>query len=613
MPDEVWRPEPVEAWWRPWVRGWRLAVVVMSVLIGIGIWRGARDYRSLKAWSGRASAERALEAAANGRGDEAQRLLDRAGAMAPRDPFVLRTIADFAERRSDVMALYALRQLEATGEANEADLLRLARLALDWRQPGLVPEAAVRRWAEAPVEKLDVGPLEIGARWLAARGMEAPAEVRMRRAMELAAGRGQLGEARRLNLGLASLLASPASGRPGGDRLREAVTRWLDVGKDAGASDVEITEALTRAVAALAGAGSEGAAGDWRDGAVSDLREVLAYRSDTAPASSRLGLRLAQTDLDLLSQPLDRSALAEELARLAESFSVEEALTTARWLVARGFFGDALRLARVFEAQGKDASEWLVVSLNAWLGKKEWEAAIQALADSGVLLSDWERWLWRYRIERAAVPGATGSDAVRRSLQGALRRAEGADALEAAGILEGLGDRALAIEVYRQWQRHDRFGMPARVGLVRCLHAEKDDGAELVEALQSLLTMAPDLEEAKGDLAYLRLLPPQEPRREDIETAKRLAAEAPQFLAFRVVAALAALREERWADADEVFGDVSVPWEDVPAHWRVVRACSLAANHRLDEARALISSISRDSLRPGEIRLLESFSLTLTP
>ena len=611
LPEGLWRPAPVEAWWRGWLRGWRLWVVVVSVVGVIGVWRGARDYRSFKSWRGRVCAERAVSADAAGRADEAQRLLDRAGVLAPDDPFVLRTIADFAERRSDMMALYALRQLEATGRAEESDLLRQARLALDSGQPELLPGAAVRRWAETPVERLDADALELGARWLALRGMEAAAEGRMRCAMELAAGRGQMGEARRLNLELAQLLASPASGPPGGVRLREAVTRWLDVAKDAGAGAPEISEALTRAAVVMTNTAARPEADDWREATMGELRAVLAYRMDTAPESSRLPLRLAHAELELQVDPLDRAVIARDLAEQTRSLRAQDALRAARWLQSHGFYGDVLEVVRQRGEAETATPDWRSIVLEAWLGRKDWGEARKALADSGGLFSEWQRCLWEYRIEHASGAGVPGP--VRDALRDALRGAEGGDALQAAALLEALGDRPLAIEVYRQWQRHERFGLPARVGIVRCLHEETGEAAPLVEALQSLLTLAPHLDEARSDLAYLRLLPPQEPRREDVEAAKRLVAEAPPFLAYRVVAALAALRLERPAEALGAFGELTVPWDAVPAAWRVVRACSLAANGRSDEARDLARGIPREALRPGEVRLLEQYSLSPGP
>lgn len=608
LPDEIWRPTPELTWWERWRRGWRLVVVVVGVAVAYGFWRGPTDYKAAKAWRGRDLAGQARGAMAAGDGESARRLLDRAGVLGPRDAVVLRTIADFAESLDDVMALYALRQLQSTGQADETDLLRQARLAFDWGRSELAPVEAVRAWATAPADSLDAARLEAGARWLAGRGRLVEAEVRLRRAIDTAAEAGEVAEARRLNLALARLLVSTARGRPTPARVDEAIARWLRVGQDPAAAPGEVAEAMEQAVTVVEAfiEISSGHEPEWA-GAFS---EVLAYRLDTAPDATRGRLRVAQASWDRQRRPWEGSVVADDLVLEALEAPAASAWHFGRWLQRHGFFEQAVRLAEARLDGEKSTPDWFLLRLDGLFGQQQWESVRQTLEAPGAPISPTKRQLFLYRLAVASEADSTAIEAAQSGLRDALRTAEAAEVLEVASHLEAAGVRSLAIEFYRQIQRHERVGLPARLGLVRCLHQEPNATAELVDTLQSLLTLWPDSDEARADLAYLRLLPPQVPRADDMETARRLVEAEPQFLAFRVVAALAALRQGEPKQGLALTSGEPVPWDSVSPGWRTVHACVLAANQRPEEAGHLAASLTTSALRPGERELLRSFGLT---
>ncbi|MFN0130089.1 MAG: hypothetical protein ACKV19_25780 [Verrucomicrobiales bacterium] len=608
LPDEIWQPAPELRWWQRWRRGWRLAVVVVGVAVAYVLWRGPTDYRAAKAWRGRILAGQAREAMVAGDGDVARRLLDRAGMLGPRDALVLRTIADFAESRDDVMALYALRQLQSTGQADEADLLRQAQLAFDWGRPELAPVDAVRAWAGSPADSLDAARLEAGAWWLAGRGRLVEAEARLRRAIDTAVAAGEVTEARRLSLALAQLLVSTARGRPTSVRVDEAIARWLQVGQDAAAAPGDVAEAMEQAAAAVV-AFIELSSGDEPEWAGS-FSEVLAYRLDTAPDATRGRLRVAQASWDRHRRPWEGSVVADDLVLEALDAPAAPAWHYGRWLQRHGFFEQTVRLAEARLAGENPTSDWFFLRLDGLFGQKQWELVRQALEATGAPVSPTKRRLFLYRLVLASEAGSTAIEEAQSALRDALRTAEAAEVLEVASNLEAAGDRSLAIECYHQVQRHERVGLPARLGLVRCLHQEPNETAELIDTLQSLLTLWPDSDEARADLAYLRLLPPQVPRADDVDAARRLVEAEPQFLAFRVVAALAALRQGEPKQSMALTSGEPVPWELVPPGWRAVHACLLAANQRPEEAGHLAASLTAGALRPGERELLRSFGLT---
>ena len=102
---EPWEiPQPRNLLQR-WVRGWRLLLLISVLGIGYVSWRGGRDYYAFKAWRARGIAAEAAQASAAGSPEKAAALLDQAAILAPLDPSVMRTMADFCEPRQDIMAI----------------------------------------------------------------------------------------------------------------------------------------------------------------------------------------------------------------------------------------------------------------------------------------------------------------------------------------------------------------------------------------------------------------------------------------------------------------------------------------------------------------------------
>ena len=102
---EPWEiPQPRNLLQR-WVQGWRLLLLISVLGIGYVSWRGGRDYYAFKAWRACGIAAEAAQASAAGSPEKAAALLDQAAILAPLDPQVMRTMADFCEPRQDIMAI----------------------------------------------------------------------------------------------------------------------------------------------------------------------------------------------------------------------------------------------------------------------------------------------------------------------------------------------------------------------------------------------------------------------------------------------------------------------------------------------------------------------------
>lgn len=139
--------------------------------------------------------------------------------------------------------------------------------------------------------------------------------------------------------------------------------------------------------------------------------------------------------------------------------------------------------------------------------------------------------------------------------------------------------------------------------MVRCLDPQLDRTGELIAALDSLLRLWPLSDEVRRDLAYLRLLE-KTATPDDLKVLADVVQNSPWLLAHRVAAALACLREKKPREAMEWLEKEKVPWDRAQQGWRAVYAAALAANDRVDEAKAVAVTLSLDALRPGERQLV---------
>lgn len=597
LPLDSWEPDEPLAWYRQWSRGWRLGVVLLVLTTGYAVWRGRSDYAAVKAWRGRHLAAKSIKAAAGGSTEEAARLLDQAGALGPADPTVLRALADFNEPRGDPMALYALAQMLRVGVATDSDVQRLCRLALDWGRPELAPAAVLQQWATVPAEGLLIEKLELGARWLAIRGRTGEAEQRLRLALDSAAKTPA--DQVRVNLTLAGLLASRASGAPAPERVLEAGTRLMAVAKSSDASAAQHRQALEGLVDVVL---SPGAQTVFSQDAVTALQAELTRHLAAAPAESRTSLRLAEVRLMMALDPQQRGALASTLANEAATAPMADSLRICRWLNQNGFPESALHLHDSV-APPADDRDWFIARLDALFGMHDWAELNRILKMEDQPLPPLMQALFLYRADRSAGKPEEDLSHRKEEIVVAARSAQARDVLYAAGNLELAGDLELAIPLFRSLQRNDQFGLSARLGLVRCLHRFPNETPELVRTLEELVTLWPQSHEARNDLAYLRLLEGA-PRPEEVTLVKELVRESPQLLGYRITAGLAALQQGQPAEALRLIDGATIQWSEVRPDWRIIYACVLAANDQSDEARGLAATVAVEQLRPGERALM---------
>jgi hypothetical protein len=123
----------------------------------------------------------------------------------------------------------------------------------------------------------------------------------------------------------------------------------------------------------------------------------------------------------------------------------------------------------------------------------------------------------------------------------------------------------------------------------------------LLPAYEKAKAAAPDGPTLKDFGRYLDALRglPADPR----ETAAAVQAE-PSYIPMRMTQALVFLRRNKPAEADAVFDDITIYFDQMPPAYQAVIAAVVQANGRSLEAAAMASRIDKSNLTPGEKDLL---------
>jgi hypothetical protein len=603
--EEAWMP-PVElVWYQRWLRGWRLVVVIIALGSLYGAIRGLKDYRHIKAWRARGLAAEALKFTAPEDLSKAVALLEKAGTLSPNDPVVLRSLADFNEPRQDLMALYALRKLVNNGDATPQDRERLCLLAFDWGQPELAPTDMLAEWAATPAENLSLRPLELSARWLAMRGQAPEAERRLKSALEQA---GNSPAADGIELALCRLLLTSGIAQQGNAAfLQEISTRLQQLVSRTVPPSLVRADAIRLLTSMLAHRA-------WSTLLPTNLdqfvqKSLVEQAAATKDGATILKYRLLDMGISINRLPARRTALADRLMEEMMGAPLPQKLVVARWLVEQQLFERALDFIRTNPDYLKDRN-WFTVELDALFGLRQWEVLKERLTMSDSPLPAVVIALFKYRVAQAQQAPSETLEPLLANITTAAQQAEYSDALYVAGNLEKTREVTTALKLYERLQNHAQAGLTARLGAIRCLDGQLEKSGELIQALDALLRLWPSSDEARSDLAYLRLLD-KNARREDREAIQELAKNSPQYLAYRIPAALIHLQENQPQEALQLLESSDVNWREVRAGWRAVYAAVLAANQKTQAAQEVLAQVTSAQLRPGERKLLEDAELKI--
>ena len=597
-PEDGWMPLHDLPWHRRWRQGWRLAVVLTAVPLVYLIWRGAEDYQSLKQW--RAMGWLAAMEKADSM-DSKRDYLQKAGILAPGHEPVIRAVADFCEKAGDGgTALLAFQQLRRIRRESPADEIRRLRLALALGRLDEETRGVLGSWSKEEAGSLEAEKVVLSCRWLGQQGRMAEAINRLGAKIDVEPP----GETKAmLQLVKCQMLLQSGPAAIPGVAPQEAWSILAELMRPSNAHPAVLKEEATMLLADSFSHPSRWGAlllEDTAAGFVNVLSEVL----DEGGLAPGPGFRvdLSRTALRIRLTPLDGEEEIRALCARWREGPEDCRLALLRWLNTEGHFDAAVAWAGRAAPQ-PDSRDWRVSRLDALFGDQAWvqlEALLQEGADQP--LSGLMRRLFLYRLATAK-----GNASVQGEREALLREAPTADSHEvlfAAGNLEQVRDLDSALVLFRQLKDRDGVAAAARQGIVRCLNSFPDRVNELIASLESLLNQEPDLTEAKGDLAYLRLMEGS-PKPEDFETLQSLARDFPQYLSYRSGAALAYLKQGLPAMAIKAYEGAGVDWENVPVSWRLVRAAVLVAAGHRDQALPLVSGIDPARLRPGERMLLK--------
>ena len=295
--------------------------------------------------------------------------------------------------------------------------------------------------------------------------------------------------------------------------------------------------------------------------------------------------------------------LHDQLRGAYAEASLEPRAAFALWLSGHDLTEEALSLLNELETS-KDAVAFTAAA-DALGRQGDWKSVI-GIADSSTGPPESVRALTRARAE-IMVGGSEDKavNSIRLGLQAAAREGRLPAALGMADKLSGgpgvANEELLAL-----------CGNPGTADLAfRLLQARLiavGGTPSLLSAYEKAKAVAPDAPTLKDFGRYLEALRglPAEPQ----ETAAAVQSE-PSYIPMRITQALVFLRRNKPAEADAVFDDITIYFDQMPPAYQAVIAAVAQANGRSLEAAAMASRIDKSNLTPGEKDLLSKIQPSL--
>lgn len=589
-PDESQPPHPKRAelpsytleddaptGWKRWLRGWRLAVLLLAALLTAAAVLGAKPlYSELKARRALSIAEDAGLALDRGQPAEASILLRQAALMAFDDERVASRVTYHAARSGDMASVAAIGQKLDAGNTSAEETLVFGEMSLGARRlddtrralgalpPNLPAELAVRRAA-------------LTAGWWQAQENSEEAEKVLREALPLMPQE----QGDKLRVMLANLLI--ISGNPDSATEAEQLLEQAAMGDGDDALDALRVLAISRA--------------GLSSGAQEAVRETTA-RLRNHPASKPAD-ELFIARLQLSSDPSRREEVVGGLvAQLrAREGTIGERVAAARWLVELSEYAAVLDLINPDEPSRHAGA--LMVRMDALGELNRWDEVDAMLTENrGGTIPDTLYHVFRARLaqERGETVQAENE---RRQLRQVMQFAEMPHVLFVARYAETCGWKPEAFTAWRILATDNSAKISALRGQLRNLPltATAADGAAIAGELLSLQPADPS---ARLSAAYFRLLAGT-----DIESssavAEELLAADTESVDIRRVAAIARLRT---GQPDK--GLAILPDDGGEMRWKALHAALLRAAGQKDRAAAIRESINEADLSTADRELLRT-------
>ena len=309
---------------------------------------------------------------------------------------------------------------------------------------------------------------------------------------------------------------------------------------------------------------------------------------------------LTAADLEIRQDPMNKQIIVKRLKANYRLASRVDSLEFARWLNSRGFHKDVVELAGS-ERPLRD-TDWLLIVLDAETSLGNWKEVGTMLASpAGAGIPDAVRHLFLARVAMMNGDDNAAEDEWR-NVGGALHLEKPETLAYVARYEEQLGAYDRAARTYREIADRERTRIPGLIGLIRC-QPRDTPAARMIPLYEELLSVAPAMADARGDLDYLKLLVGEDVA-ETSMNAQSLLLEQPDNLSRISVAALGKLRTGDSKGALALYTGKIIDWTIAADQWRVIRLAVLKANGEEETVDAQFSLLNTAVLRPEERALL---------
>ena len=305
-------------------------------------------------------------------------------------------------------------------------------------------------------------------------------------------------------------------------------------------------------------------------------------------------------DIAIHLDPTQSEDIAERLVSKYRSGERQTMLDLAWWLNARGFYSQAISLAG--SERPLNDTDWLLVTLYAQDAQGKW-GDVDAMLDSSAAegIPDAMRFLILARSAMAKGDQSAAEEAWR-NVDGTLYLETSSTLVSLARFEEHVGAWPHAKRTYTEMVNRDETKEDGLKALIR-LEPPNASAQNLIPLYKELIQTAPDLEGAREDLIYLKLLA-DEDTPQAIAEAKELFQVHPDSLESISIAALADLRSGDKGAALKIYQGKLLDWAKVPDSWKVIRSAVLRAAGDTSSAEILASTIDESKLRPESRELL---------
>ncbi len=584
--------------WLGTVRG-ALLILTLIVLLVAG-WNARTLYRAVKLWRAERLIARFEEASRSGDEAAQTRYLRQAFALLPSDPLTWRALAHYHEQRGEGAALAAYEHLLTTGKATTDDATRACRMAALRGDPATTRKILESVQNDERVRDLPAA-RALRARQLAFEGSWPSALTLAEQAA------GQSPDSGPEKLLLASLLLQSADRAPAEQRLVPAQRAVGLLAELATQPDDTGVDALTT----LMSLARQPAAAQLLAGHSVPTWIEAAERHPKAGAR----VRILAWNLRLASKAVDPDEFFSDFLEKWRNADLAQRLEAARWLNQNGRPGMALELS----TPQKDMSEdWFFVFLDALAATGQWEAVLEHLsAKSGqaAKMPGALRALFQFRA-RSELRQPIDAEEIWRDIQIQLQSEPTRNQLYIAQYAEKTGAMKQAATIYRRLLQEsstsatfDRaLAQDAKFacysGLIRSIPATAP-ATEVLPWMEGITADFPDLEEARNDALYLRLLTSAATNDQMRDTLSDLLGRKPSLLAYRTTAVLYELRRGNAAGAVKLYAGWKIDWTTAADRFKAIKVAALTAAGQKSEAAELLATINRRALRPEEVALLD--------